>query len=406
LCFLCVLTLLSLVKATNTVGHPIAYVPGIVGVVLHAKAENIPKHEVPLLCPRNHKEFPIWFNAAFDFDISCFRHYMQMNFSEATNEWVNTQGVTITVPKEGTMFAVDILDAETTNLAKYLHKFIVAFKDHGYVDGVNMTACGYDWRQLPSEEWAKKCRGYIEKMVESTGKKAIFIGHSLGGPYSYYVLRTAPAGWAEKYIHKYITPSPAWVGSPTAFVSLFNGLGSMLPSIISEQFAPLARNIPAIWFLFPWSEAYKGTPAVITPHNTYSWDQVAEVLTILGLENTDLKLKSARDVLSQFNNYEEMPNVPMITTFSTDIDTTYTLVFEEDLKKQDPVGDWKHPTKVHGAGDDTVPEFSLKYVTDKWMNKYPDRNITYVRLSEIGHTNIVQKDVFINLVLHEAFNDF
>ena len=45
-------------------------------------------------------------------------------------------------------------------------------------------------------------------------------------------------------------------------------------------------------------------------------------------------------------------------------------------------------------------------ITDKWMKKYPDRNITYVRLSEVDHTTIVSSDVFINLVLDEAFNDY
>jgi len=406
LCFVCASALLALVEAANKVGHPVAFVPGIMGVLLHAKAENIPKDHVPLFCPRNHKEFPIWFNAAFDFNIKCFRHYLKMNYTAATNQWVGTQGVTVTVPKEGTMFAVDILDAETTKLAKYLHKFIVALEDHGYMDGVNMTACGYDWRKLPDQEWANKCRGYIEKMVQSTGKKAIFIGHSMGGPYSYYVLRTAPAGWVEKYIYKYITPSPAWMGAPRALDAMFSGLGHLLPSVLSDLFAPLARSIPAIWFLLPWSEAFDGIAAVKTPANTYSWREVTKILSLEGLDQADAKMKYVRDVFDSFNNYEEMPNVPMITTFATDMDTLYTLVFKEELSKQDPEGDWKHPDQLHGAGDDTVPESSLKYVTDKWMKKYPDRNITFVRLSEVDHTTIVTSDEFIKLTLDEAFNDY
>jgi len=287
------------------------------------------------------------------------------------------------------------------------YNFIVAFKEHKYVEGVNMTACAYDWRQLPTEEWAEKCRGYIEKMVKTSGKKAIFIGHSMGGPYSYYVLRTAPSGWVEKYIHRYITPSPAWLGAPAGFVSVFNGLSNEFPPALGDYFAPMARNIPALWFLFPWSDAYKDIPAVKTPKNTYYWNEIVKILTMLGIEQADLKLKSVLDVFSRLNSYEEMPNVPMITTFATDLKTAYTYVFKEELTKQDPMGKWMQPKEeLYGAGDATVPDFSLKYATDKWMKKYPHRNITYVDASGIDHSNIVLTDKFFNMILDEAFHDY
>jgi len=407
LCFVYALTLLSLVKAVNTVGHPIAVVPGIIGTALHAEAKNIPKDHIPSFCPRNHKEFSIWVNPTFDFNIKCFRHYMQTTYVPENDTWVDTQGVTFSVPKEGTMYAIDELDAESTKLIKYFHNFINTFEDHGYKDGVNMTACGYDWRHAPSEEWAKKCRGYIENMVNSCGKKAILIGHSMGGPYSYYLLQTAPAGWVEKYIHKYITASPAWMGAPRALDAMFTGLGSYVPSVIANIFATVARTISGLWILLPWSDAFGNTPIVMTPQNTYTCDDVVKVLTTVGLSDVDLKYKSARAVFTSFNNYEEMPDVPMITTFSTDLDTELTLVFGEELSKHDPNEDWKHPKSyLHGAGDGTVPELSLSYATNKWMKKYPDRNITYYKVSQINHQQIARGPEFIQLVLDEAFNDY
>jgi len=405
-CFICALTLLSTVKAVNTVGHPIAVVPGIIGTALHAEAKNIPKDRVPLFCPRNHKEFPIWVNVQFDFEVSCFRDYIKTDYIAENDTWQDTPGVTVTVPKEGTTFAIDILDAETTKIAKYFHQFIKTFEGLGYKDGINITGCGYDWRHLPTQEWAKKCRGYIEKMVESSGKKAIFIGHSMGGPYSYYVLQTAPKGWCEKYIHKYITPSPAWMGAPRALDAMFTGLGNMIPEVLSNLFAPLSRSIGAVWFLLPWSDAFKGIVGVKTPQNSYSYDEVVKVLTIMGINDADVKYKSSRAAFAPFNDYEEMPNVDVITTFGTDLETMHTLVFKEELSKHDPEGDWKHPDHLNGPGDGTVPQVSLEYATNKWMKKYPDRNITYVKVTNTDHHQIVMDAPFSELVLNEAFNDY
>jgi len=402
----CALALFSLVKATNTVGHPIAIVPGIIGTALHAEANNIPKTHIPLFCPRNHKEFSVWVNLLFDFDIKCFRHYLKLNYSAETDTWEDTPGVTVTVPKEGTMFAIDVLDEETTKLIKYFRNFKEAFENLGYQDGVNMTACGYDWRHTPSEEWAAKCRGYIEKMVESSGKKAILIGHSMGGPYSYYLLRSAPSGWVEKYIHKYITASPAWMGATRALDAMFTGVGHMLPAVLSDLFAPLARTIAGLWFLLPWKDAYQDIPIVKTPNNSYTSDDMVKVLTLQGLADVDLKYKSARSIFTKFNNFDMLPNIPVITSYGTDLDTMHTLVFDEELTPHDPDADWKHPDHLYGSGDGTVPEISLSYATNKWKKLYPDRNITYFKVVNTSHIDIVTHEPFINMVINEAFNDY
>jgi len=87
-CFVCALTLFSVVKARNSVGHPIAVVPGIMGTILHATAENIPKDHIPSFCPRNHKEFPAWFNPAFDFNAKCFSFYLINYFTDSDDEYI------------------------------------------------------------------------------------------------------------------------------------------------------------------------------------------------------------------------------------------------------------------------------------------------------------------------------
>jgi len=407
LCFVCALTLLSLVKADNAIGHPIAIVPGIVGTMLHSEAKNIPKDRVPLLCPRNKKEFPIWFNVLFDIDVSCFSHYIRTDYIPENDTWPNTPGVTVTVPKEGTTFAIDILDEETTKVAKYFHDTLVTLKNLGYQDGVNLTACGYDWRLKPTEEWAVKCRGFIEKMVESSGKKAILLSHSMGGPYSYYVLRTAPSGWAEKYIHKYITACPPWMGATAALDATFTGIGHDVPEIINYLFAPLTRFFAGLWYLFPWKEAYKDTPVVKTPSKTYYSDDVPEFLAEKGLSDTELKFKSSRSVFTAFNGYDMMPNVDVITTFPRTRKTRTTLVFNEEPKKQGPEDSWKHPDDyLYGVGDGTVPDFSLTYATDKWMQMYPDRNITYFEVWNTTHSDIITHEPFVKMLIDEAFNDY
>lgn len=407
LAFVCALTFFSFVKADNAVGHPIAVVPGIIGTALHGEANNIPKEYLPTFCPRNHKEFSIWVNLGFDFNIKCFRHYMEMHYNSTTNTWGNTPGVTITVPQEGTMHAVDIIDGETTGLIEYFHPLIKALEARGFQDGVNMSACGYDWRHLPTPEWANKCRGYIERMVKSSGKKAILIGHSMGGPFSYYVLKTAPEGWVSKYIHKYVTAAPAWMGAPRALDALFTGLGDRLPSVLGDLFAPLSRSIPGVWFLFPWDAAFNGIPAVKTPGNTYSYKDVPKILNISGLQDTQRKYDSAREIFAKFNNYEWMPEVPVISVYGVGRATMMTLIFKDELKQHAPEEDWKHPSDYNkAAGDGTVPDISAGFVTNNWMKKYPDRNITIVKTDDTTHQKIVMEEPFIGIIVNEVFHDY
>ena len=73
----------------------------------------------------------------FVFEQRCFRHYVSLSYNATTNEWVGTPGVKITIPKEGTMYAMEILDGETTGLIKYFHGLVEALKERGFQDGVN-----------------------------------------------------------------------------------------------------------------------------------------------------------------------------------------------------------------------------------------------------------------------------
>jgi len=377
--------------------------PGIIGTILNGKANNIPSGRIPSSCARSFDEMRVWINIGKIVDYSCFKSYFSQDFDPKTCTWSDLPGMTYNVPQWGSTYSVDTLDpaAPASLVTTCFHNVINGLKKVGYVDGQDMTGCGYDWRQGPSREWAEKCRVLIESMVNrQNGKKAIIVGHSMGAPFSYFFLRTMGSDWVSKYIHKYIVVSPAWAGATKALDFMIDGLDSSIP-IGGKFFAPMCRHLPSVWFLLPWEDAFQNMVLATTPSRNYTFSQVNKLLEDLGAEYVSQKRQSVFNGFD-YKKYSVFPGVPVISVIGKGVKTTQSLMYTKDIVKGDPEGDWTSEKIVTGDGDGTVPIKSLEYATNKWSESGHSGSIKVKYMSGAGHVEALRSSEFVQLVVGEA----
>jgi len=316
--------------------------------------------------------------------------------------WEATEGVNLTVPKWGTTYAVDTMDPSgpMKYAIPYYHDLIEAFKKVGYTDGIDMVGGGYLWYGAPTVEWSHRLMSLVEDIYAKNGNsRAILVAHSMGAPFSYFMLQTAGEAWIKKYIHKLIYVSPAWMGSLNALNFMFDGFDHAVP-IAGKVLAPLSRHVPSVWMLLPWADAYKGDVMATSPSKNYTFDMVADLLKDVGAEYVDEKLETTMGVFAKFNNYAKPPPVPVITHLGKNVKTVASIEFKKDVKPCDPDGSWNHDGRIFGDGDGTVPAKSLKYTTDKWAAMNCD--VTTVYHDGAEHVKLLYEPDLVQSVVDEA----
>jgi len=225
----------------------------------------------------------------------------------------------------------------------------------------------------------------------------------MGGPFTYYLLKTLGDEWTRTFVKKVIFVAPAFMGSPKAIDAMFNGVECTLP-INTDFLGPLARHLPTAWMLFPWATAFGDGNDIFatTPHKVYTFKQINELLKDVGMTDADLMLNETRKMIDKWNEYSEPLPVPVITHLGTGMQTTKSLSFNQDLFHQDPDGKWPHSGHGYCDGDGTVPLVSSSYPTIKWKRMGRDVQTFFHPGAE--HLAILKTNEVINNVINEACN--
>lgn len=153
----------------------------------------------------------------------------------------------------------------------------------GY-DGSNMDMVSYDWRlSYPALEERdghfSKFKSKIESFVRHSGEKAVLVGHSMGGPKTFFFLvwvgRPKEEGgggggpdWVDKHIHAFVNLAGPMLGLPKAASALLSGdmketnLLSPIGNLIESFFGRKRRHeLFSSWGAL-WGMAPKGGDAV------------------------------------------------------------------------------------------------------------------------------------------------
>jgi len=386
--------------------HPVVLMPGIMGTVLQATGDFPSAVTLPESCPHKFTNQLIWIDVKQTINYECFKNYFASNYNNKTGKWERVEGISFSVPKFGHTYAVDQLapGALTANLVPYYHKMIQKFEDEGYVDGENIFGAGYDWKELPSDKWINDVKDLIEGAVtKNNGLKAVLVGHSMGGPFSYYFLMKMGDDWIKKYIYMYVPMAPAWMGAVKALDFMLMGVDRDVP-IAGKYFAPLMRHIPSLWFLLPWKEAFPGMTLATSPSKTYSFDHMENLLNDGNATDVEGKIADARKLFKPLNLYEKIPPVPVHCFIGRGKNTVISLKFKSDIKPHQPDGVWESASRIMGDGDGTVPIQSLTYVTDKWI-KSGKGDVHVYTYDNMGHLPLIKDANVIKKVVSLAMED-
>lgn len=331
----------------------------------------------------------------------CFKNYFASSYDPEEGKWKRMEGINFTIPGWGTVFPVDELapGAVTGKLIPYFHGIIRKLKALGYVDGVNMTGAGFDWKEVPSDEWVERVKDLVETVVANNGgSRAVLIAHSMGCPFTYYFMMKMGADWVEKYVHMFIPTSPAWMGAVKALDVMIAGLDYNVP-LAGKYFAPLLRHIPTVWLLLPWEDAYPGIPLATTPSKTYMFADLVDLLNDGNVTDVEGKLKATRGLFEQWGrNYATPPRVPVRAFVGHGKNTVVSFKFKRDIVPHDPEGAWDSPTRIKGDGDGTVPYQSLVYATEKWA-KMPGTDVKTFLYDKMGHVPLLRDSDIIDDII-------
>jgi len=384
-----VIGICSAVESKCTNMHPVILMPGLMGSVLHATA-NIPSSvELPDYCPRTFNDQLIWIDVKQFLHYKCLSYYFRSDYNPKTDKWEDAKGVEITIPKWGSLYAIDGLapGSLVNPFISYYHPMIQKLKGLGYVDGESLFGAAFDWKEIPSDKLISDMKALVEKAYEKNNQtKVVLISHSLGGPYGYYFLMKQSKVWIQKYIHMYVPLAPAWMGATKAFDYMLMGIDADVP-LAGKYFAPLCRHIPSVWFLLPHAAAFPNMVLATTPSKTYTYDMLEELLNAGNMSQVEGKLRAARSFYTALKDFK-FPGVPVREFHGYNKKTVYGLEFMNDIKPHDPDGMWEAASRIYGDGDETVPLPSLLYPVNKWKNE--GENVEIYAYKDVDHIGIIQ----------------
>merc|ERR1711959_154444 len=200
---------------------PVLFVPAMTASKLYARAVKGTKRS-HFYCS-NSKDWKLMWMKSSNFLPGlddCWADEMSMVYDAATDIASEAEGIETQTDRT--------FDSVTTNNTKYpggVGLYCILFdvmKKMGYQEGMDAFAFPYDWRlagpqlSIPGGEY-ENLRNNISSLVQTTGKKLVVIGMSMGGPWFQYFLSSfVDQEWKDQHIDKFISMSGVFGGAAVA----------------------------------------------------------------------------------------------------------------------------------------------------------------------------------------------
>lgn len=302
----------------------------------------------------------------------------------------------------------DIFDTaiETINSATgYYDKLIKALVKIGYTENKNIVSAPYDWRNQPYDEWMEKTKKQIEKTyAENNNVPVILVAHSYGNIMTYLFLARQTKEWKDAYIRHYVAASPAYMGSPKAFVlGLTYTILDVSPKIpiYMQAMGKNFRNVPSLYSLMPYSKAYTDDPHVLeVSGKKYTFDEIPEVFKEVGIEHFDAKWKVSREMMKTHDeSYNITPGVSTTIFYTSKPKSTYYKVkCSKTLAELQNYTDWIGSglcEVVFKEGDGTITKEALIYPFESWKSSGDGYNYSKISIKNADHTSLISNKDFL-----------
>jgi len=321
-------------------------------------------------------------------------HRIKLVPDEERRTWSNVEGVSVRVPHFGLVASVDPLCEELGNVIRMYGPAMDTLQRMGFVDGKTLIVASYDWRRMPTPEWKEEVRGMIESAVMATGKKAVIMSHSMGGPVSYMFLMSQTAAWREKFIQHYIPVSPVWKGTNIIAFGMitkkvFNFTGPL------TSIGTMFRDLEGLYVLAPSLVFDPDTVVAYTDVNTYTARNLSTLLERVNVTKADAILHNVQEQLYRYD-YEH-PGVPLTSLWSADGFAMGAFHWDHDYQ----VG-VEEPLPDQVVGDGLVPLDSLEYACKRWLAG-PHADITRgIPIPKTYHGSTTNHNVTMSVVFEAA----
>lgn len=287
--------------------------------------------------------------------------------------------------------------------AGYYDKLIRTFVKLGYTENKDIVSAPYDWRNQPNEEWMARAKEQVERTYASNSNTpVVLVAHSYGNIMAYLFLIRQTPEWKKKYIHHYVAASPAYMGSPKAFVlgltyTIFD-VSPEVPVYVESMGKPF-RSIPSLYTLMPYPKAYDRDRNILeVPGRNYSFEEIPEVFEEIGIKDFAEKWNVSRWMMSAHNEeYSIPPGVSTTIFYTTSRKSTYYKVrCTKTLAELKGLKDWVGSglcSVVFKEGDGTITEDALTFVYSKWAQKGSECKLA--EISNADHTTLISSSGFL-----------
>lgn len=370
---------------------PVFLVPGLLSSVIEGQLTGIPTNvTLPHKSCKRSKEWGIFWAKASQFTpkkFDCLCSYLSMEFNPYTGESRNKEGVELRIPKFGSLYSVDrvVPKGIGKSVSDVYHKIIKYLKKVGFVEGETLFGAPYDWRRFPHSEWMNATATLIESAVNSTGKRAIIVSHSMGGPYTYELLMSKSPAWRAKFIEHWIPISPVLSGTPLAIYAMLARSVPLLPKYLSD-IATIATNAEEQYYLLPKNQYGNGNETFIkTNKKHYTQNDFPELLERIGVKHGPTLVKKAQSFVDKTGLRHPGVRVSFLVSKGLPTVKGGSYLFDSDLGKTTPV-------PIFGDGDGVVTTTGLTQVAKKWLADPVYGNITQsktIRGIGVNHLSIL-----------------
>lgn len=371
---------------------PVILVPGLMASVLEGHLTGIPSNiSLPhKSCKRTTKSWKTFWAKPTQFlpkNFDCLCSYLSMDIEPYSGATRNKEGVNLRVPRFGELYSVDrvVPKGVAKCFSDVYHRIIKHLKKAGFVEGETLFGAPYDWRRFPHTEWFDATSALIEAAVNSTGKRAIIVSHSMGGPYTYELLMSKSPAWRAKYIGHWIPISPVLSGTPLAIYAMLARSVPILPQYLSD-IAAIATSVEEQYYLLPKAQYGSGNETFVkTNKRAYTQDDFPELLERLGVPHGPALVRKAQKFVDKTGLRHPGVRVSFLVSKGLPTVKGGKYLLDGNVGKTTPI-------PVFGDGDGVVTTTGLTQVAQKWMADPLMGNMTQMKVVKglgVNHLSIL-----------------
>lgn len=346
-------------------------------------------------CPETFTDRDVWFNIASFctprrarctfkaltpiYDTDTDRMYTRPNVTVTPRDWSGVDGI------KGTSKILGL------DIPPYFNKFVSRLQSNGYKLGENIFGAPYDWRfgvDQPPEFWAKLME-LCERAVNSTGKKAKILTHSMGGPVIHsFLTKHSTKEWRDKYLSRVIFSAPSWSGSGSAHISLWRKQILFLPAKNPDLEEFLHMN-GGLYVHFPNSKIYANSTMYTCAGRNITGAELLDFFVESG-KLTEKQIKPAKRNLAYASEFPSIPDLPIRVLYNSGVKTSVGL----DLRSKEDKGKARY-----GPGDGVVSSEGVDWVCREWENQGADIKCIDLKSRTFMHWNFLLRKNTQNILL-------